>query len=67
MPSIVTIDGVTRHRRRSRRSRRDRGLGDPRIGDCKTVHNPRTKKSIQLCYVGKSKKTPTGWRFQKRR
>jgi hypothetical protein len=64
MPSILTLDGLGRSRKR----RRKRSSGaNPRIGDCKTVHNPRTKRSIQLCYVGKSKKSPTGWRFQKRR
>jgi hypothetical protein len=62
MPSILTLDGS---RRRRRRSRRDRGLGDPSVGDCKSVFNPRTKKSIQLCYVGKSRKHPTGWQFKR--
>lgn len=37
-------------------------LGDDR---CKCVYNKRTKRSALLCYVGKSKKTRSGWQFQK--
>lgn len=38
------------------------GLGAER---CKCVYNPRTKKSALLCFVGKSKKTRSGWQFRK--
>jgi hypothetical protein len=38
------------------------GLG---AGQCKCVFNTRTKKSALLCFVGKSKKTRSGWQFQK--
>lgn len=64
MPSILTLEGPPRRKRR-RKSRAERGLGDPRVGECKTVHNPRTKRSIQLCFVGKSRSAPTGWRFKR--
>jgi hypothetical protein len=32
---------------------------------CKCVFNPRTKRSGLLCFVGKSKRTRSGWIFQK--
>lgn len=32
---------------------------------CKCVRNPRTKKSQLLCFVGKSKKHRSGWKFTK--
>jgi len=32
---------------------------------CKWVTNSRTGCRIKLCYVGKSKKAPSGWQFQK--
>lgn len=32
---------------------------------CKCVYNPRTKRSSKLCFVGKSKKSRSGWQFQK--
>ncbi len=32
---------------------------------CKCVYNPRTKRHARLCFVGKSKKTRSGWQFQK--
>lgn len=68
MPSILTLEGPGRRARKRRRpTRAERGLGAPQVGDCKTVHNPRTKRSIQLCYVGKSRSTPTGWRFKRDR
>lgn len=64
MPSIMTLEGDVPRRRK----RKSRSLGrTPEIGECKSVFNPRTKKSIQLCYVGKRKDAPTGWRFMKRR
>lgn len=41
------------------------GLGSGlSAGQCKCVFNPRTKKSAKLCFVGKSKKTRSGWLFQ---
>lgn len=43
------------------------GLGAPPAGakDCKCVYNPRTKRSAQLCFVGKSKKNRSGFAFVK--
>jgi len=77
MPSVFTIEGTdTPRRRRGKRSRRRarrarKTLGDtPVVGFCKTVHNPRTGCSMQLCYVGKGartrkgKKSRTGWEFK---
>jgi hypothetical protein len=40
------------------------GLGDT-PGKCKCVYNRRTKKTVALCFVGKSKKSRSGWQFQK--
>lgn len=64
MPSVFTIDGVTP-------KKKSKALGDtPVIGFCKTVNNPRTKCSMQLCYVGvgartsSGKKSRTGWEFK---
>ena len=37
----------------------------PTTGECKCVYNTRTKKSAQLCFVGKSTKSRSGWAFQK--
>lgn len=31
---------------------------------CKCVHNPRTKRGALLCFVGKSKKSRSGWIFK---
>ena len=39
------------------------GLG--RESKCKCVHNPRTGKTVALCFVGKSKKNRSGWQFTK--
>ena len=47
-------------------------LAGPSLGDetssgrkCKCVYNPRTKRSAQLCFVGKSAKNRSGWQFVK--
>jgi hypothetical protein len=32
---------------------------------CKCVYNPRTKRHAELCFVGKSSKNRSGWKFQK--
>jgi hypothetical protein len=32
---------------------------------CKIVKNPKTGCSVQLCFVGKSKKNRSGWKFMK--
>lgn len=36
----------------------------PTRGQCKCVYNRRTKRHAKLCFVGKSKKTRSGWMFQ---
>jgi len=62
MPSVFTIQGAPPPKRRRRRKP---GGVECRVDECKTVHNPRTKRSTQLCCVGRAK-SPTGWRFVKR-
>lgn len=53
MPKIMTLSGSTP------------GLGKSDSGErCKCVYNPRTKRSARLCFVGKSKKTRSGWIFK---
>lgn len=39
------------------------GLGAT-AGQCKCVYNPRTKRSAKLCFVGKGKRSRSGWMFQ---
>lgn len=43
----------------------ERGLAASSGDKCKCVYNPRTKRSAQLCFVGKSPKNRSGWQFQK--
>lgn len=58
MPSVFTLEGS---RRKSRKS-----LGAvAQRGDCKKVHNPKTKQCRLLCFVGKSAKARSGWQFRK--
>ncbi len=40
------------------------GLGKPEAGTCKCTYNPRTKRHVKLCFVGKSSKTRSGWIFK---
>jgi hypothetical protein len=42
------------------------GLGKAKTerGACKCVFNKRTKRSVQLCFVGKSSKSRSGWQFK---
>jgi len=65
MPSIMTLEGVDGAAPTpKKRVRRKRGPVQQReIGFCKKVHNPRTRKEVDFCFVGKSASTPTGWRF----
>jgi len=58
--SILTLDGPPAESRRDGRDARD----TPRVGDCKRVWNPRTKRHAELCYVGKAR-SRTGWQFTK--
>lgn len=66
MPSVFTIAGTDRPAKKAASSN---GLGVA-VGHCKTVKNPRTGCSMQLCFVGKGAKLPsgkksrTGWAFQ---
>jgi hypothetical protein len=32
---------------------------------CKCVYNPRTKRTVELCFVGKGPKSRSGWQFRK--
>lgn len=54
MAKIMTLAGAN-----------ERVLAAPTIGDCKCVENPRTKRSVRLCFVGKGPKHRSGWQFQK--
>jgi hypothetical protein len=67
MPSIMTLEGgapIAAPTPKKKRPRRKRGPVQQReIGFCKKVHNPRTRKEVDFCFVGKSASTPTGWRF----
>ncbi len=55
MPSILTLSGSDSSAKRT--------LG--RDGErCKCVRNPRTKQGALLCFVGKSKKSRSGWAFK---
>lgn len=40
------------------------GLGQPEVGTCKCTYNPRTKKAVRLCFVGKGARTRSGWIFK---
>ncbi len=51
MAKIMTLSGSS-------------GLGVPTEGTCKCTYNPRTKRHVKLCFVGKSKKTRSGWIFK---
>ena len=51
MAKIMTLDGASG----------PLGAGER----CKCVYNPRTKRHAQLCFVGKSSKHRSGWKFQK--
>ncbi len=67
MPSVFTIEGTDiAAPKKSKRPRSSGGLAsaNAKIGDCKTVRNPRTGCSMQLCFVGKAH-SRTGWKFKK--
>ncbi len=51
MARVMTLQGVGE-------------LGEP-AKRCKCVYNSRTRKSTKLCFVGKSKKHRSGWKFVK--
>lgn len=55
MAKIMTLAGTSERALKS----------PPSVGDCKCVYNPRTKRSVRLCFVGKSTKNRSGWQFQK--
>ena len=61
MPSVFTIDGTSRPPKKAKPIKT--GLNDAghEVGYCK-----KTKNGRKLCYVGKSKKHPSGWAFQKK-
>jgi hypothetical protein len=65
MASVFTLEDAAPPRR-ARRSRKPKGLAGPppEIDTCKCVYNPRNGTKTQLCFVGKSKKAPTGWKFR---
>jgi hypothetical protein len=53
MPSVFTLSGS--------KKAKNANLGEPTVGVCKTVFNPRTKQCFDLCFVGKSSKHRSGW------
>lgn len=55
MPSIMTLSGSESSEKRT--------LG-AEGKKCKCVFNRRTKRGALLCFVGKSKKTRSGWAFK---
>lgn len=63
MPSILTLEGPPPKKSRKRKAKSS-GT-ECRIGDCKPVFNRRTKRSVQLCCVGKAK-SRSGWLFKKK-
>jgi len=71
MPSVFVLDGANpAPSKKAKRARKSLDGAAPVVGDCKTVHNPRTGCEMQLCYVGvgartrNGKKSRTGWEFQ---
>lgn len=45
---------------------RKRSSGDaPSVGTCKCSYNPRTRRNVEVCFVGKSKQFRSGWKFTK--
>lgn len=65
MPSVFTIAGADMPVKKSKKARRALGSTSAQVGDCKTVTNSKTGCSMQLCFVGKSSKSKSGWAFQK--
>lgn len=59
MPSVFTIEGSSDL---GTSEKQKRGLDKD---GCKIVKNGRTGCEVKLCYVGKSAKCRTGWRFEK--
>ena len=55
MPSVFTIQGAAE-------GAEGAGVDGAK---CKRVKNPKTGCTTTLCFVGKSKKCPSGWRFMK--
>lgn len=66
MAKMMTLAGANEGLAAPRKHKRA-SSGTPRIGDCKDVYNPRTKRHARLCFIGKSSKNRSGWQFQKRR
>ncbi len=56
MPSVMTIAGAAISEQRAKKQKPTR---------CKWVKNPRTRREQRLCYLGCTKKRPTGWAFVK--
>jgi hypothetical protein len=72
MASIFTLEGNDEGRRRRKRKRgrkRSSSLGSSKtpatLGDCKCVKAGRGGRRRKICFVGKSRKAPTGWLYQK--
>lgn len=69
MPSIFTlsgVDGLAAPKPKKAKTKKP----PPPVGTCKPVYNGRTKRTIDLCYVGKGTgkgQTRSGWIFKKRK
>lgn len=67
MASVFTIQGPElggKRRKKGRKSKRSSGALAAK-GDCKCIWNKKTKMYSELCFVGKSKKSRSGWKFMK--
>ena len=65
MASIFTIQGAAPGKRKRARKRKPRAARSSCvIGECKTFYNPRTRRRVKSCCVGKNE-SRTGWKFTK--
>ena len=64
MASIFTIQGTALPKRVRKHARKRAARAECTLGECKTYYNPRTKRRVKSCCVGKVK-SKTGWKFTK--
>lgn len=66
MASVLTLGSAPPPRkRRSRKRSANLGAATTAVGTCKCSYNPRTKRNVESCYVGKSSHSRSGWKFTK--
>lgn len=56
MPSVITIAGADAPVRRAKQKKKVR---------CERAVNPKTGRKGKRCFLGKTKKRPSGWAFVK--